>query len=84
MSIHPDEAVERIRAAAEEAAARAPESQVPMPDRFHMEIRFLKHALAYSKSFYPDAQLKDDKVVCYDSDDWYEMLRFCHFVLSDG
>ncbi len=84
VSIHPDEAVERIRAAAEEAAARVPECQVPMPDRFHMEIRFLKHALAYSKSFYPDAQLKDDKVVCYDSDDWYEMLRFCHFVLSDG
>lgn len=84
VSIHPDEAVERIRAAAEAAAARAPECQVPMPDRFHMEIRFLKHALAYSKSFYPDAQLKDDKVVCYDSDDWYEMLRFCHFVLSDG
>ena len=27
--------------------------------------------------------LKDGKFVCFDSDDWYEVLRFCHFVLSD-
>ena len=55
-----------------------------MPDHFHMEIDFTRHHVAYSKSFYPGAVLKDGKIVCFDSDDWYEMLRFCHFVLSDG
>ena len=84
LSIHPDEAVERIEAAAREAAAKADQCQVPMPDHFHMEIDFVKHSMAYSKSFYPGATLKDGKYVCYDTDDWYEMLRFCHFVLSDG
>lgn len=83
-SIHPDEAVERIEAAAREAVEKAPQCQVPMPDHFHMEIDFFKHHVAYSRSFYPGAVLKDDKFVCFDTDDWFEMLRFCHFVLSDA
>ncbi len=83
-SLHPDEAVERIEAAAKEAMAKAEQCVVPMPDHFHMEIDFFKHHVAYSKSFYPGAVLKDDKFVCFDSDDWFEMLRFCHFVLSDA
>ena len=70
--------------AAKEAVAKAAQCVVPMPEHFHMEIDFVKHHVAYSKSFYPGATLKDDKFVCFDSDDWYEVLRFCHFVLSDG
>ena len=83
-SLHPEEALERIEAAAKEAVAKASQCVVPMPEHFHMEIDFIKHHMAYSKSFYPGAVLKDDKIVCFDSDDWYEVLRFCHFVLSDG
>lgn len=83
-SLHPDEAVERIEAAAKAAVENAAACVVPMPDHFHMEIDFVKHHMAFSKCFYPGAALKDDKVVCFDSDDWYEILRFCHFVLSDA
>lgn len=83
-SIHPDEAVERIEAAAKEAVKHAGECVVPMPEKFHMEIDFVKHHVAYSRHFYPGACLTDDKVVCYDTDDWYEVLRFCHFVLSNA
>lgn len=83
-SIHPDEAVERIEAAAMEAMKHAAECAVPMPEHFHMEIDFVKHHVAYSKSFYPGAVLKEDKIVCFDSNDWYEVLRFCHFVLSNA
>ena len=83
-SIHPDEAVEKIRAAAEQAVKNAADCKVPMPEHFYMEIEFIQHRVAYSKSFYPGAVLKDSKTVCFDHDDWYEMLRFCHFVLSDG
>ena len=83
-SLHPDEAVERIEAAASEALAKAPLCKVPMPEHFHMEIDFVKHHVAYSKSFYPGATLKDSKVVCFDTDNWYEILRFCHFVLSNA
>lgn len=83
-SLHPDEAVERIEAAAAEAVAKAHLCKVPMPEHFHMEIDFVKHHVAYSKSFYPGATLKDGKIVCFDTDDWYEILRFCHFVLSNA
>ncbi len=83
-SIHPDLAADLIEAAAAEAVRCAPQCQVPMPATFHMEIYFFRHETAYSKSFYPDAELKDDRCVCFDSDDWYEMLRFCHFVLSNA
>lgn len=83
-SIHPQLAVERIEAAAAEAVRNAPRCQVPMPEFFIMEAEFAKHPMAYSRSFYPGAALKDDKTICYETHDWYEMLRFCHFVLSDG
>ena len=73
-----------IEAAAKEAVSKAALCKVPMPETFHMEIDFIKHHMAYSKSFYPSAVLKDDKIVCFDSDDWFEVLRFCHFVLSDA
>lgn len=83
-SIHPDLAVERIRAGAKEAVLRAARCGVPMPERFDSEVRFREHKTAYSKSFYPGARLEDGKNVCFSTDDWYEMLRFYHFVLSDG
>ena len=83
-SIHPDDAVDLIEAAAQEAVKNAANCAVPMPEQFHMEIDFVKHHVAYSKHFYPGAYLKDDKIVCFDSKDWYEVLRFCHFVLSDA
>ena len=55
-----------------------------MPDHFDSQIRFREHKLAYSKSFYPGATLEEGKIVRFSTDDWYEMLRFYHFVLSDG
>ena len=84
LSLHPDVAVERIRAGAEEAVRRASRCAVPLPDHFDSRIRFREHKRAYSKSFYPGARLEDGKDVCFSTGDWYEMLRFYHIVLSDG
>lgn len=84
LSIHPDLAVERIRAGAKAAVEKAHKCKVPMPDHFDSQIRFREHKLAYSKSFYPGAKLEEGKIVRFSTDDWYEMLRFYHFVLSDG
>lgn len=84
VSIHPDEAVERIREAAAKAVKNAAQCRVSLPEHFHMEIHFVNHTKAYSKHFYPGATLKEGNIVCFDHHDWYEMLRFCHFVLSDS
>lgn len=83
-AMHPEEALERIQDAAALAVTRREECRVPIPENFHMEVEFIQHQRAYRNQFYPGAWLKDSKTVCYDHDDWYEMLRFCHFVLSDG
>ena len=83
VSIHPDKAVKDIREAAKKAVKNAKNCVVPMPKFFDMTVRFKEHQKAYSKSFYPGASLEDEKNVCFSSDDWFEMLRFCHFVLSD-
>ncbi len=83
VSLHPDVAVKAIKDGAKKAVKNAKHCLVPMPDFFEMTVRFREHPTAYSKSFYPGAVLEDDKNVCFSSDDWFEMLRFCHFVLSD-
>ena len=28
-----------------------------------------------------DGRLEDSKTISFDAEDWYEVLRFCHFVL---
>ena len=84
LSIHPDAAVERIRAGAEEAVRRAARCRVPLPDRFDTQVRFRDHTRAYARSFYPGARLEDGRTVCFSSEDWYEVLRFYHFVLDSA
>lgn len=83
LSMHPDAAVRAIKEGAKRGVKNAKNCTVPLPDFFEMTVRFKEHAKAYSKSFYPGAALEDEKNVCFSSDDWFEMLRFCHFVLSD-
>jgi len=83
ISMHPAAAVKAIREGCEEAARKAASCKLTLPEQFDAVIRFREHKVAYSKSFYPGARLEDEKNVCFSSNDWYEMLRFFHFVLSD-
>lgn len=83
VSMHPEVALKAIQEGARRAVEDAKSCPVPLPDRFETAVRFSQHATAYSKSFYPGAYLEDGKNVCFAHEDWYEMLRFYHFVLSD-
>lgn len=83
VSMHPDAAVKAIQTGVKRSLKNIRNCTVPMPDFFEMSVRFKEHTTAYSKSFYPGASLEQEKDVCYSSDDWFEMLRFCHFVLND-
>lgn len=83
VSMHPDAAVRAIREGVRKGIKNAKNCFVPLPDYFEMTVRFKDHKIAYSKSFYPGATLEEEKNVCFASDDWFEMLRFSHFVLSD-
>ena len=83
ISMHPAKAVKAIREGAEYALKNAKACPVILPDRFDTCIRFRDPGIAYSKCFYPGAKLEDEKNVLFSSDDWFEMIRFYHFVLSD-
>ena len=80
VSMHPKAAVKAIREGAEMAVKNAQNCAVPMPDRFDIVIRFREHQKAYSRSFYPGARLEDEKNVCFSAGDWFDVLRFAHFV----
>ena len=54
---------------------------LPLPRRFAATVRYKEHKDAYRRSFYPGARLEDSKTISFDAEDWYEVLRFCHFVL---
>ena len=83
-SMHPAVAVREIQAKAEASLANREACRITLPEQFDTVIRFREHKLAYSKSFYPGATLEEDKSVRFVSNDWYEVLRFYHFVLSDA
>ena len=83
ISMHPEAAVKAIREGAKKSLKNVKKCLLTLPEHFDAVIRFQKHATAYSKSFYPGAWLDDEKNVCFSADDWFEMLRFFHFVLSD-
>lgn len=82
LSLHPNLAVRLIREAAERAAAKASEARLfPMPERFSIEVRYIKHSAAHSAGFYPGAVQTGAKSVAFETADWWEALRFFHFVL---
>lgn len=84
LSIHPMAAVDAIKDGAKKAAKLGAKCKIALPGHFDTTVRFREHKTAYSKSFYPGAALSDGKNVSFSSDDWLEVLRFYHFVLSDG
>lgn len=83
VSMHPDLAVKAIKDGAKRGLKNAANCMVSMPEFFEMTVRFQAHKTAYSRSFYPGATLENENEVSYSSDDWFEMLRFCHFVMGE-
>lgn len=82
LSIHPDEAVDQIRATAEKAMALDPaKCMFPLPERFTAEICFREHASARSARLYPGVVQTDARTIRFESDDYVEVLRFFYFCL---
>lgn len=80
-AMHPEAAAEAIRAGTEAAVRRAAHCAVPMPASFDVAVRYRRQQDAYERQFYPGARLEDEKNVRFAAEDWFEVLRFLHFVL---
>lgn len=82
VSIHPGLAVERIRSGVEEALrADLSTCLIPLPNRFSIAVRYRDHARAYRASFFPDARLIRPDTVSYETNNYFEALRFFLFTL---
>ncbi len=82
ISIHPDLAVKRIRAAAEEALKGDISGNLyPMPERFCLQLRFREHSRARGAAFYPGCRQVDAYTAEFCAGDWMEVLQFMHWVM---
>jgi D-amino peptidase len=80
VNIHPELATARIR----EGVAKAlhgpiTECQIPLPARFVVEVSYRDHYDAHLYGFYPGASQKDATTVRFESDSYFEVMRFLLF-----
>ena len=82
VSIHPEVAVEMIYEKMAAALSKDVSRCLPkLPDHFTAEIQFKEMPRAVRGQYYPGAKLTDPKTVRFESDDYFEILRFFFFVL---
>lgn len=85
LSMHPQAAVEAIPGrggggGAPPARRRGGHVRTPAPAvRRHRALQGAQGRLP--PQLLPRARLEDSKTISFDAEDWYEVLRFCHFVL---
>ena len=81
-SIHPDVAVRRIKETVQKAVAQDKAAcMYPLPASFSAEVNFKDNPKATYGSFYPGAEQLDARTLRFKSSDFFEVLRFLHFVL---
>ncbi len=81
VNMHPALAVERIRESVEHALkGDLKQCLVTLPTYFRVEIRFKDHTKAKHAGFYPGASTIDPFTIGFETDDYFEVLRFFHFM----
>ncbi len=75
VSIAPDEAVRRIRAAAA-SAAKGDTPLLAIPKDFHFKLTFARAREAYSRSFYPGAKQVSDTELVLETSNYFDVLTF--------
>lgn len=82
LSIHPDLAVKRIRAAVQRALGKDPALMMfPMPEEYRVEVAYRQHFDAKRMANYPGARQVDAHTIAFESASYEDVLRFFFFVL---
>ncbi len=82
VSIHPEEAVERIEAGVTRGLqGRVSECLPALPEEFVLEVRCSSHTKAFQLGHYPGARQVDPVTVVLESGDYTDILRFFLFAL---
>ena len=64
-----------------EGLANPDKFKIEMPNKFDVEVEFVKHFKARRASFYPGVRQTGARSVRFSSDAYYEVLRFFMFCL---
>jgi D-amino peptidase len=81
VSIHPGLATARIRDGVKKALeGDVAQCQTPLPARFSVDVQYKDHFKAYLYGFFPGASQKAPSTVHFDSESYYEVMRFLLFV----
>jgi D-amino peptidase len=82
ISLHPTLAVKLIKDGVKNALrGNIDECKVALPDQFSVALHFNNHQRAYRASFFPGAHLSAAETVHFESNEFFEVLRFLSFVL---
>ena len=83
ISRHPEVVREEIFTGMKAALSREDLSDcyLTLPPHFTMTVEYNDWNKAHSYSFYPGATLVDAKTVKFESDDYFDVMRFMHFCL---
>lgn len=82
VNIHPELAVARIQAGVVQALqGDLSRCLVTLPKHFSMELCYRKHSRAYQMGFFPGAHQTDAFTVQYDTENYFDLLRFFMFVI---
>lgn len=82
ISVHPRKALAMIRQGMQRALERdLDEYRIRIPEHFVVEIEFRELGKAQKGSYYPGAIRSGSRGVVFETEDYYEALRFLFFVL---
>jgi D-amino peptidase len=83
INIHPDLAVAHIREGMAQALkGNWGQPMVALPPHFSVEIRYRSAYQAYRNAFYPGAQQTGDATIGFDTDNYFDVLRFLLFTVQ--
>ncbi len=82
VSAHPHASCEAIFAGVSVALKKDQQAfKTQIPNHFSVKIEYLHHTLAYKNSFYPGAKQIDDTSVLFETDTFFDVLRFMKFCI---
>lgn len=83
INMHPNKAIREIEALVYKALnSDLNLCKIDLPKTFNVEISYKDFKKAYRNSFYKGAKLINEKTISFETDDYYEVLRFLHFTAS--
>ncbi len=82
VNLHPRRAIQAIRDGARQAlTGDLSRCLLPLPEHFHVEIRYRDHGTAYRAAFFPGVQADGPHTVSFEATDYFEVLRTLMFIL---